>query len=417
MNRPRILLLGGGGPAGHVADWARRSAAQADRRGIDLIVADLRENLPGIADLPSVTAAVECDYRDVAACRTLAAALHAERPLAAVAGFREFSLLSAASAAADLGLPWNSVEAIRTARTKDLCRYAVAAAGLPQPECHRVRTPQEAARVLAGRAGRWIVKPRDAFGSEGVQLFAPGDDVGKLVRRALAFSEEALVEEFVSGAEFSAEGILLAGEPHVLELTAKRTTEPPYFVELGHQQPAPLPKDVADEAVRTVSRAVRAVGLTHSLFHVEFWVTEDRRIICGEVHARTGGDWIHALTEHRRPGLDLFGSVFDDVLGRPVTLPPADPDRRAAVHVAVPPAGRLTAVTGADRAAGHRDCLAVDVVARPGQITGTLADSFGRGALVVAGTRRGEDPAARAADLAGQLRWHTEPVPAPEGTR
>lgn len=411
MTRPRVLVFGGGGPASHVADWCRRTGAQAAARGIDLVVADLAENLPGVADVPSVVETAVCDYRDVDACRKTAAEVHRRLPLDAVVGFREFSLLPTAYAAADLGLPWNPVEAVRTARTKDLCRAAVAAAGLPQPECHRVAGPQDAERLLAGRSGPWVVKPRDAFGSEGVQLHRAGRDadLAEKVRAALEFSDEALVEEYVEGAEYSAEGIVLGGVPHVLELTAKRTA-PTYFVELGHLQPAPLPDGVRAAAEETVRRAVGAVGLTHSLFHVEFWVTPEQRIVCGEVHSRTGGDWIHALTEHRRPGLDLFGSVLDDVLGRPVELPPSEAGRQAAVHVVVPPQGRLREVHGAREAGETAGCIAVDVVARPGQVVGPLRDSFGRGALVVAGTRDGEDAAALCERVAGQLRFTSDPV-------
>lgn len=420
VSRPRVLVLGGGGPASHVADWSRRTAEQAARRGIDLIVADLPENLEGVRSLPSVVAAEPVDYRDVAACRALAARLHELRPLDAVVGFREFSLLSAASAAADLQLPWNSVAAIRTARTKDLCRAAVAGAGLPQPQCHRVRTPAEAEELLRSRGGRWIVKPLDAFGSEGVQLHESGaEGLAAKVTTALEFSEAALIEEFVEGEEFSAEGIVLGGRPHVLEVTRKRTTQPPFFVELGHEQPSGLPDAVREAAADTVRRAVRAVGLTHSLFHVEFWVAADGRIVCGEVHSRTGGDWVHALTEHRRPGLEIFGSVLDDVLGREVRVPPADPRRRAAVHVVVPPAGRLRKVSGEEAARATDGVLAVDVVARPGSTMAPLRDSFARGALVVTGTEDGSDATALGTAVAATLRFETDTDPGelpPNGT-
>lgn len=416
MSRPRVLVLGGGGPDHHVADWSRRTSEQAARRGIDLVVADLPANLPGTESRPAVVETAAVDFADVEACRRLAAGIHRRHPLDAVVGFREFSLLSAATAAADLDLPWNPVEVIRTARTKDLCRAALAAAGLPQPECHRVRTPEQAIRLLSSRSGRWIVKPRDAFGSEGVQMYRAGDPgLPELVREALKFSDEALVETFVEGTEYSAEGVMIGGAPHVLELTRKHTTAPPFFVELGHEQPAALDEAVRREATDTVERAVRAVGLTHSLFHLEFWVTPDRRIVCGEVHSRLGGDWIHALTEHRRPGLELFGTVLADVLGRAVNVPPAQAGRRAAVHVVIPPAGRLLRVEGAEAAAAEEGALAVDVVAESGRDVTPLRDSFARGALVVAGTHDGGDALDLSRRLAGGLTFVTEPGTHPDG--
>ncbi|MGC4857074.1 ATP-grasp domain-containing protein [Micromonospora sp. DT4] len=406
MSRPRIMVLGGGGPASHVADWSRRIAVQAAARQIDLVMADLPENLTSVDGLPAIVETVPVDYRDPDACRLAASAVHARHPIAAVVGFREYSLIPAAMCADDLGLPWNPVAAVRTARTKDLCRAALVAAGLPQPACHRVDSPHAAAALLAELpGGRWVIKPVDAFGSEGVQLHHSGSDVTPLVEAALAFSEAALVEEFVDGQEYSAEGIIIANVPTVLEISRKHTTTPPFFVELGHDQPADLPPATHEAVVDSVVRAVGAVGLTHSLFHVEFWVTDSQRVICGEVHSRTGGDWIHALTEHRRPGLELFGSVFDDVLGRDTRLPDADPARRASVRVAVPPAGRLLGVTGVEEAGGEAGCLAVDVVIRPGTTVDALHDSFARGALVVAGTEDGTDAGAAADRIVGRLRF------------
>ena len=408
---PLFLVVGGGGSRGHIVDWTRRTAEQAARRGYELVIADLEKDLGQVTTLPAVRATHDVEFRDVRACVELARAVHGERPLAGVVAFREYALLSAAAAADALGLPWNDPDAVRASRTKDLCRERVRAAGLPQPECFVVDTAAAAEKLLADRTGRWIVKPRDAFGSEGVALVTvPGDDVRAPAERAFEFSAAVIVEEFVTGAEYSAEAIIVAGEPHVLAVTRKETTPPPYFVELGHTQPAGLREPVMTTAVDTVERAVRAVGLTHSLLHVEFWVTPSGGVVCGEVHSRTGGDWIHVLTEHGRPGLELFGSVLDDVLGRPVTIPPLDPARTGAIHVVTPPPGRVVEVRGVDRARAMPGCAMVDVIATPGTSVGSLTDSFARGALVVATATAPADASATAREIADAITFVTEPV-------
>jgi biotin carboxylase len=119
-------------------------------------------------------------------------------------------------------------------------------------------TADAAGKLLAERSGRWIVKPRDAFGSEGVALVtAPSGDGRGAAECALAFSDAVIVEEFVTGDEYSAEGIVVGGEPHVLALTRKETTDPPYFVELGHVQPAGLAPGVEAKTGSTRSPSTR----------------------------------------------------------------------------------------------------------------------------------------------------------------
>jgi hypothetical protein len=211
----------------------------------------------------------------------------------------------------------------------------------------------------------------------------------KLVSHALTYSDQVIVEEFIEGLEYSVEGMVIDGAPTVLGITSKITSKLPYFVELGRQQPAFVSPALAERLGTAACDAVQAVGLTHSLFHVEAWVRVDGEIICGEVQSRTGGDWIHALTAFIPPGLKLFGAVIDDVMNRPVRVPPVAAGRLAAVHVVTAPAGIVSEVSGVDEA--RKNSLAVDVRATPGTQITELTDSFARAALVVAGVTDGSD--------------------------
>lgn len=379
-----VLALGAGGATSRVADWSALLADEAHARGHRLVVVDRPENLVGAAiahdDRHDVVAA---DFADVAAVR----AAVRDRPAPdAVIGFREFSLQTAATLAAEAGTAWNGPEQVATCRAKDRTRATLRAAGLPQPAVTVFEETTAAEQHLHAAALPVIVKPRDAFGSQGVRLVESPGEAESAVRAAFEFSDAILVEDFVQGQEFSVEGIFIGGVPHILDITEKETTEPPVFVELGHRQPCRLHSATQAAVRETVLRAVSAVGLTHSLFHVEVWVTDDDDVVCGEVHARLGGDWIHRLLLHRRPGLELFGSVLDDVLGAKAHLPPLLSERAAAVvGIVAPHAGRVAAIRRADRMTSGvviEQDWSVDVGA---DIAGPL-DSFGRGGLVVVGT-------------------------------
>ncbi|GAB2451172.1 hypothetical protein GCM10027062_35170 [Nocardioides hungaricus] len=403
-----IVALGAGGASGHVADWSRLLADQAHERGHRLVVVDRPENLVGasIAD-DSRHEVVAADYADLAGVR---AALAGRPAPDAVIGFREFSLQTAAQLAADAGTAWNGPDQIALCRAKDRTRAALRAAGISQPSVRVFESIEPALAFLGTARLPVIVKPRDAFGSQGVRLVESPSAIAAAVAAAFQFSSAILVEDFVRGEEFSVEGILLRGEPHILDVTRKTTTAPPVFVELGHRQPSRLPAP-HDAAVRdVVCRAVRAVGLTHSLFHVEVWITADGDVVCGEVHARLGGDWIHRLLMHRRPGLSLFGPVIDDVLGDPGAelAPLLEPRAAAVVAIVAPHAGRVASLRR-PAAVASAQVLAEDWSVGVGDSIAGPSDSFGRAGLIVVGAESDLDLDAAVRHVRSDVRVEVDP--------
>jgi biotin carboxylase len=402
----RILVLGGGGVVTHVADWSDRVVAAAARHGLGLEVAGPADELERLRRNHSATV-WELDATDVEA-----AADFAERragvdgaPLAAVTSFRELGVEAAAAAARRAGVPWNTPEAVAIVRHKERSRACLSAAGLPQPECRAFEEREEAARFLASAAGVWVVKPSNSLGSLGVSVVRKPEDAAVALDAVAPYAPPFLVEGFVDGEEFSIEGVFLDGEPRVVAVTQKRLAPQPYFVTLGHQIPAQIDEATRERACASVTAALKAVGLTHSVFHVEFWVTENGDIVLGEMHARPGGEWIHLLV-YEAYGVDLLALAIADLARETGDGVQPSAHRGAASAVAVPErAGTLQEIRGVEDVRHDPRCLQVDVLKRPGErIGGTLTSHYDRMALVVA---RGPDaPAAsRAAqELADQLK-------------
>ncbi|MFE3882264.1 hypothetical protein ACFXPQ_04970 [Streptomyces lydicus] len=71
---------------------------------------------------------------------------------------------------------------------------------------------------------------------------------------------------------------------------------------------------------QAVARELTARGLPGPWL-AEEWVEGAKLhlggVVLGEVHVRPGGDWLHRLL-HTVPGLELFGLLYDDLLGRRV---------------------------------------------------------------------------------------------------
>ncbi|MFD8974816.1 ATP-grasp domain-containing protein [Streptomyces sp. NPDC059593] len=413
---PRLLLIGGGGAMTLSIDVAVEALAQARARGMRTHVTNQADTLEATREVgENADQVTAVDHEDPAGTAEWARGLAKDHRVDLVFGVREMAQQAVADTALALGLPGNPPEAVRRVRTKDACRAALTAAGFRQPAVAVCADEAEARAFALGTGpGPWVVKPRDGSDSEGVRKVTEADGfraaIAELPEPHLPF----LVEEFVEGEEFSAEGVFIGGRPAVLAVTAKEKLAPPHFVEIGHVLPAPLPDEAREEIEEQVRAALTALGLRFGLFHVELWRTGDG-IVLGEVHSRIGGGWIHRMLTHTRPGLELYGTVYDDMLGRPVELPEG-PVRAAASRYFAPPPGRLVSVEGWEELRDHPAVLHTDLLVSPGDLVHPYRSGEDRVGVVVVGADTPEAARALAAELAGSLRWVTEPADSPSVT-
>jgi hypothetical protein len=347
------MVLGCASATHHGRDQIRRLSAQARRRGVHLIGADtpanVRQATPGLFD-----ELVELPVFDAEGCRAWAAA----RPrIDAALTFREMCVEPLAALCRELGIAGNDPRAAHLVRHKDLARERLRAAGLPQPPVLRVRARRDAVAFMARTGpGPWIVKPPDGVGSAGVLLVRDDAELPP------ATGEPFLIETFVDGSEHSAEGVCVDGVPRVLAITEKFRTD--RFVSTGQRMPARLGEGTAREAAEAVERALRVVGITRGIFHVEFFAT-GQGVVLGEMHARPGGDFLPALTEGTRPGLELYGTLMDDLLGDGVAAFP-EPVAAAGVDYLLLRRGRVRSVDGWASVRRDASVIAAHLDVRPG---------------------------------------------------
>ncbi|WP_166021943.1 ATP-grasp domain-containing protein [Streptomyces chilikensis] len=413
---PRLLLVGGATPLPSSVDIVGTALAQARARGIRTHLTGRPEHLdrtPGVTALADEVFAVDPD--DVAATLAWARDRRARgEGYDLVLGLRD-PVQDAVAACAELfGAPGNPPAVMRRTRVKDLCRAALAAAGLPQPAVRLCAGRADALAFLADTAGPWVVKPRAGMGSTGVRKVTGPADLDPALA-GLPDGEPFLLEEYVTGDEYSVEGVLLSDGPRFLAVTAKEKLPPPHFVEVGHVVPAALPAGADEEITREAGRALRALGLRTGVFHVELWRTA-HGVVLGEVHVRPGGDWLHQLVASSRPGLELFGMLYDDVLGRPVApVPPAT--RAAAVRFLAPPPGRLERITGWDEAAAHPAVLSARLTVSPGDTLRPVRDSGSRAGHLAVGAATPEAARALARELAASVTFEVTDASGPAGPR
>ncbi|WP_105970563.1 ATP-grasp domain-containing protein [Streptomyces geranii] len=417
---PHLLFVGGAGDATLAVDVVENALRQARARGLTIHLTNQEATLPAtptVNALADTVSAVDFSVRGASAEWVRERTSAGDR-YEVVFGVREMAQEAVAEVADALGLPGNAPEAVHRVRTKDEARAHLAAAGFRQPRFRVCATEPEARGFLAGSTGPWVVKPRDAMGSEGVtRIDGPAELAAALDFLPAGHGGDDgsggevsfIVEEFVEGTEYSAEGVFLGGAPHILALTSKELLPPPNFFEIEYVIPAILPEPTATEIERQVEAALTALGLRFGQFHVELWWTE-HGVVLGEVHVRNAGGWIHRMLPHVIPGLEWFGLVYDDVLGNPVDKAALKPVRGSAIRFLTPPPGRLLAIEGWDEVLAHPAVLHAELAITPGTVVEPHRSVGNRVGHIAVGADTPEEAQALARKLEAGVRFVTEPV-------
>lgn len=244
------------------------------------------------------------ETNDQAALEAAVRELHSAEPFEAVLPGSDIYVTATARVAAALDLPGLPVATVDRVRDKSVMRAAVAEAGLRTPRFAQATSDTEL-RAAAERVGfPCVMKPVACSGSIHVsraddldQLTAafqrlvtdPEPDMGKL------HEHRVLVEEYVQGPEFSADGYVLeSGEITVVALSRTLLGPEPDFVEMGHLTPALVDDATLKSVEAYVGDVVRAVGITSGPFHCELRLAADGPVLI-EIGARLPGDRIVEL--------------------------------------------------------------------------------------------------------------------------
>jgi biotin carboxylase len=161
-----------------------------------------------------------------------------------------------------------------------------------------------------------IIKPRDNSGSRGVIYCNNHQEYLNALAEAFRYTamDTVLVEEFISGKEYSIESLHYNGKAEVLQITEKQTTEFPYNVELGHIQPCDLPESQINDIKSIISSIGIAAGFENCASHTEIKI-EDNRIVVIETSPRLGGDFITSHLVPLSTGIDMEECLIDISLG------------------------------------------------------------------------------------------------------
>jgi carnosine synthase len=261
----------------------------------------------------------------------------------AIATFVELSVPMVARLTEALGLPGHRPSAVDGARNKHATRAALKAAGLPTPRNYLITSKDELEKAASEVQFPAVLKPVSGAASLGVKKVS---DISEMKRcyqevteelKGLVVSSGALIkadpdapggvsaesvcdlrvlcEQFLDGVEVDVDVVMSQGEWRYAAVADNGPTLEPYFNETWGLCPSNLPKDQQVALKELSVGAVKALGFTAGVFHVECKYTSTGPQLI-EVNARMGGGQIFE-TNRICWGVDLVEETLFAALGIP----------------------------------------------------------------------------------------------------
>lgn len=272
------------------------------------------------------------------------------------------------------------------ATNKHLMREAFEAYGAPSPKSYCTNNINEGWSLFKSIGGKAILKPSRNSGSRGIAEIEHDIQFGQFAKLFERSKEESrddsvMIEQFVEGPEFSIEIIVSHGIVNVLQVTDKKTTEAPYFVELGHSQPSQFPAEIVEKIKDAAVKGVKALQLNDCAAHAEVKV-QDRKPYIMEIGARLGGDFISTELTHLSTGIDMVAAAIDAALGNEPKLEPVALPKGVAIRYFTPIPGVVQSIEGID-ALSRPEVYDAEIYVKPGDTVHEVKSSLDRSGHVI----------------------------------
>lgn len=202
-----------------------------------------------------------------------------------------------------LGIEGLSVEASKNFRDKSRMKTVLNQAGLPCAR-HVLASDRQAIERFAAQVGFPLVaKPAAGAGGKGTYRL---DSTGELTRfldgRPVAAGQPILCEEYIHGAEYSFDSVMIRGRPVWHSISCYMPSPLEVIENAWIQWCVLLPRDIGGSEFDPIREAgfagLRALGMETGLSHMEWFRLPDGRIAVSEVGARPPGAQITSLMSY-----------------------------------------------------------------------------------------------------------------------
>jgi len=293
----------------------------AKKMNLQVIVTDYNPDAIGLryADIPIIMST-----RDIEGSVRVARAQNELTPIHGILTVGTDASMTVAAVANSLSLPGIKFENAEAATNKVKMRTRFREHGVPSPEFAPVWSLADARDACKKIGFPCVIKPVDNMGSRGVMRIDNKSRIAEAFKNAKAGSPsgELIIEEFMEGPELSIDSVVYDGEVYFTGIADRIIVGPPYFIEIGHNIPSALPKEMIDDACRVMTLGIKALGIAHGFGKGDIKITPQGAKI-GEIAARLSGGFMSGFTFPLSSGVDLMKAAVEIALGQePSNLEP-----------------------------------------------------------------------------------------------
>lgn len=271
-------------------------------------------------------------------------------------------IYNASEVAKRLFLPHSNTTSIQNCRDKFCLTKLLTAANLQVPKTRLINSLDQASNIYKEFDFPVIAKPNLGTGSVGVKLCLSQEEINQHINTLTNNNNgvlDILIQDYVIGEEFSVELVALGDKYHFFGITKKYLTPEPYFIEIGHQFPAPLDEYTKNRIFEYVIKTLQAVGFTFGPAHVELRLTE-KGISMIEINPRLAGGMIPVLIEQSQ-GIRLIEGLIKLYTGQKPDFRPKSSLTTAIKFFLPEQEGFLRKVYGIEKVRKHINIVAISL--------------------------------------------------------
>ena len=309
----RIVIVGAG------YEGKRPVFERARELGVDIILIDSAKSWAN--DPRYVSELIDTDNTKPAEALTIARkklqrSVRKNGKLDGITTFWEDDVVLTADLAKQLGLPYHSPDASRTARSKFETQATLALKGVPAARQQRLgnlstaKNDKEREAMLAAfrrtavKVGfPAVLKPVSGAAAIGTEKVSSLEEAVAAFKRIsdiinpktdpiFANNSDLLLMQYLDGHEYDVDLVMVDGKPVFQSLTDNKPTAEPSFLATGSRLPSTLSAKQQNESIDQAIASAQALGLTDGVIHMEGkYTSEGSRLIEG--NARMGGTYVH----------------------------------------------------------------------------------------------------------------------------
>lgn len=308
-----------------------------------------------------------------------------------------------AKVAESLNLIFPSVDSVRLATDKFLMKRTFIKHKIPCAQGFLVNRNLFINNYSTGVNFPVVVKPVDSSGSRGVIVCNNIVEMQQAVELAMKFTKKknVLIEEYIEGKEISVESLTYGGKTHIIQITDKLTSFPPYNVELGHTEPSALSEHLQNIVKELVIEVIQALSLDNCASHTEIKINRDIPYVI-EVGARLGGDFITSHLVPLSTGVNMEQMLTLIACGERPIIEKNFLGGSAIRYLALPP-GRVETISELSFLKGNSSVKRYKLFVKEKDIIEPVTNSLNRHGYVITTGKNARDAASIAENIIKQI--------------